>query len=237
MNRPTLAALSLMLLAAPLSAQMSGMKDHDPDKKVEGGGLPAGWSGRTDRANGKLEDVKFVPVGSGYHVISGPAAIYWQPARRVTGPFTASATISQTMAPSHPEAYGIFFMGNKLDTPEQSYAYLIVRGDGKVMVRHRAGTELHTIMDWTDNAAVHKADASGKATNTLTVDASRPDSLRLSVNGTQVAAIPGAHIGNTDGFVGLRVNHNLDVHVSNFTVTPKASASKSAAAQKQKERT
>jgi hypothetical protein len=49
--------------------------------------------------------------------------------------------------------------------------------------------------------------------------------LRLSVNGTQVAAIPGAHIGNTDGYVGLRVNHNLDVHVSDFTVTPKASAS------------
>ena len=68
-------------------------------------------------------------------------------------------------------------------------------------------------MDWTDNAAVHKQDANGKATNTVSVDASKPDSVRLSVNGTQVAALPGAHVGSTDGFVGLRVNHNLDVHV------------------------
>jgi hypothetical protein len=218
-------ALSLLLLAAaPLSAQMAGMKDHDPDKKVEGGALPAGWAGRPD-GNAKITDAKFVAMGTGYHVTSGPAAIYWKPASRVTGPFTASATITQTKAPSHPEAYGIFFMGNKLDTPEQSYAYLIVRGNGEFMIKHRAGAELHTIMNWTPSAAVHKADASGKATNTVSVDASRPDSVRLGVNGTQVAAIAGPHIGSTDGFVGLRVNHNLDVHVSDFTVTPKASAS------------
>jgi hypothetical protein len=226
MLRRSCTALSLLLLAAAsLSAQMTGMKDHDPDKKVDGGALPAGWAGRTDRDNAKLADAKFVATGADYRITSGPAAIYWQSASRVTGPFTASATITQTKAPAHPEAYGIFFMGNKLDTPEQTYAYLIVRGDGKFMIKHRAGAELHTIMDWTESPAVHKADAAGKATNTVGVDASRSDSLRLSVNGTQVAAIPGPHIGNTDGYVGLRVNHNLDVQVSNFTVTPKASAS------------
>jgi hypothetical protein len=233
MIRHSFTALSLLLLAAtPLSAQMAGMKDHDPDKKADGGALPAGWAGRTDRANTKLEDAKFVTMGSGYHVTSGPAAIYWKPASRVTGPFTATATMSQTKTPAHPEAYGIFFMGNKLDTPEQSYAYLIVRGDGKLMVKHRAGTELHTILDWTESAAVHKADASGKATNTLAVDASKPDSVRLSVNGTQVAALPGSHVGSTDGYVGLRVNHNLDVHVSDFTITPKASAALTTPAKK-----
>jgi hypothetical protein len=36
--------------------------------------------------------------------------------------------------------------------------------------------------------------------------------------------MPGAHVGSTDGAVGLRINHNLDVHVSEFTVTPKRSA-------------
>jgi hypothetical protein len=235
MIRRSVTTLSVLLLAAaPLSAQMAGMKDHDPDKKADGGALPAGWAGRTDRANTKLEDAKFVVMGSGYHVTSGPAAIYWKPASRVTGPFTATATMSQTKAPAHPEAYGIFFMGNKLDTPEQSYAYLIVRGDGKLMVKHRAGAELHTILDWTESAAVHKADASGKATNTLSVDASKPDSVRLSVNGTQVAALPGGHVGSTDGYVGLRVNHNLDVHVSEFTITSKASAALTKPAEKVK---
>jgi hypothetical protein len=157
-------------------------------------------------------------MGAGYHVTSGPAAIYWNTGRTTAGPFKASATFTQMKAPAHPEAYGVFFMGKKLDTPEQDYAYFLVRGDGKVMVKHRAGADVHTILDWTENAAVHKQDAAGKATNTLSVDASRPDSVRLLVNGTQVVALPGAHLGSTDGLVGLRVNHNLDVHISDFTV-------------------
>jgi hypothetical protein len=85
-------------------------------------------------------------------------------------------------------------------------------------LKHRAGKEVHTIMDWTDNAAVRKQDASGKASNTLTVDASGADSVRLLVNGKQVTALGKAGIGG-DGAVGLRVNHNLDVQVPSFTVT------------------
>jgi hypothetical protein len=222
MTRRSFTALSLLVLAAtPLTAQM---KHDDPDKKAQGGELPAGWTGRTDRENTKLADAKFVTMGTGYHVTSGPAAIYWKEANTVSGPFTASATFTQTKAPTHPEAYGLFFMGKNLLTPNQNYAYLLVRGDGKVMVKHRAGKDVHTIMDWTENAAVNKQDANGKATNMLGVDASRPDSVRLLVNGTQVAAMPGSHVGSTDGVVGLRVNHNLDVHVADFAVTPKTGA-------------
>jgi hypothetical protein len=217
MIRRSLTSLSLLVLAAaPLSAQMAGM-DKDPTHKVASAPLPAGWTGRTDRATDKLSDARFVAMGPGYHVTSGPAAIYWNAANTVTGPFVATTTMTQTKAPMHPEAYGIFYGGNKLDTPDQTYAYLIVRGDGKVMVKHRAGAQTHTILPWTDNAAVHKADAAGKATNTLSVDASKPDSVRLLVNGTQVAALP----GKGDGVVGMRVNHNLDVHVGDFTVTKK----------------
>ena len=219
MIRRSFTALSLLVLAAaPLAAQM---KDNDPDKKAAGGDLPAGWTGRTDRENAKLADAKFVTMGTGYHVTSGPAAIYWKDANNVSGPFTASATFTQTKAPAHPEAYGIFLMGKNLVTPQQDYAYMLVRGDGKVMVKHRAGKDVHTIIDWTENAAVNKQDANGKATNTLSVDASKPDSVRLLVNGKPVAAMPGSHMGSTDGYVGLRVNHNLDVHVADFTITPK----------------
>lgn len=219
MMRRSFTALSLLALAAaPLAAQM---KDSDPDKKAQGGDLPAGWMGRTDRDDTRLADAKFVTMGSGFHVTSGPAAIYWKPTNMVTGPFTATATFTQTKAPTHPEAYGIFFMGKSLASPQQDYAYMLVRGDGKVMVKHRAGKDVHTILDWTENAAVRKQDAEGKATNTLMVDASKPDSVRLSVNGAQIAAMPGAHMGKTDGFVGLRVNHNLDVHIAEFTISPK----------------
>lgn len=223
MLRRSYTALSLLLLAVPpLAAQV---KDHDPDVKADGGALPAGWSGRTDNPGARLADARFVTMGTGYHVTSGPAAIYWQNTGRVVGPFTATATFTQMKAPTHPEAYGIFFMGKELRGPGQNYAYLIVRGDGKVMVKHRAGKDVHTIVDWTENAAVNKQDAAGKATNTLTVDASKPDSVRLMVNGHEVAALPGAHLGSTDGVVGLRVNHNLDVHISDFRITRMKGAS------------
>jgi hypothetical protein len=177
--------------------------------------------GRTDRPTAKIEDAKFVTMGPGFHVTSGPAAIYWRDANATSGPFTASATFTQTKAPAHPEAYGIIFMGKSLEAADQSYAYFLVRGDGKVMVKHRAASEVHTILDWTDNASVHKQDADGKATNTLTVDATNADSVRLMVNGAQVAALPMSHLGSTNGIVGLRVNHNLDVHIAGFSVTPK----------------
>jgi hypothetical protein len=219
MIRRSFVALSLLALAAsPLRAQT---KEKDPDQKVTGGSLPSGWTGSTDRENAQLSDAKFVAAGAGYHVTSGPAAIYWRNTDNVTGPFVASATFTQLKAPAHPEAYGLVFMGKRLASPQQDYAYVLVRGDGKVMVKHRAGNDVHTIIDWTANAAVKKQDASGKATNTLTVDASRTDSVRMLVNGAPIAAIPIAHLGNANGFVGLRVNHNLDVQVDRFTITPK----------------
>ena len=219
MIRRSLTTLSLLALAAaPLAAQGAAA---DPTHKVAGGALPAGWMGRTDRPADKLSDAKFVAMGSGFHATSGPAAIYWNPKTTVAGPFTASTTMTQTKAPMHPEAYGIFFMGKDLDSPQQNYAYFLVRGDGKYMVNHRAGADVHKIVPWTDSPAVNKADANGKATNKLTVDATKPDSVRLLVNDKQVAALPMNHLGKTDGIVGVRVNHNLDVHIGDLTVTPK----------------
>jgi hypothetical protein len=218
MIRRSLTTLSLLALAAaPLAAQGA----NDPTHKVEGGALPAGWMGRTDKPTDKLTDAKFVAMGSGFHATSGPAAIYWNPKNVTSAAFTASTTVTQTKAPTHPEAYGIFFMGKDLDTPQQNYAYFLVRGDGKYMVNHRAGADIHKIIPWTDSPAVNKADANGKATNKLTVDASKADSVRLLVNDKQVAALPMSHLGKTDGLVGLRVNHNLDVHNGDLTIAPK----------------
>ena len=220
--------IALLLAAAPLAAQgtdkpaptMAKM-DMDPTHKVMSDGkLPAGWQARFDHADAKTTDVKFVAMGDGYHVTSGPAAIYWTPANAVNGDFTASVTFTQTKAPMHPEAYGIFWGGKELSGASQNYAYFLVRGDGKFTVKHRANdTDIHNIQPWTDAAAIVKQDANGKATNTLTVRAAA-DSVRLFVNGTQVSALPRDHMKTVDGAVGLRVNHNLDVHVSNFTVTP-----------------
>jgi hypothetical protein len=46
------------------------------------------------------------------------------------------------------------------------------------------------------------------------------DSVRLDANGTQLLALPRVPGLKTDGIVGLRVNHQLDVHVDGLKVTP-----------------
>ena len=65
---------------------------------------------------------------------------------------------------------------------------------------------------------MNKQDAAGKATNTLTVEAVG-DKVRMLVNGEEVKSWERSY-WNADGHVGLRINHNLDVHVSDYKVEP-----------------
>lgn len=206
----TLAATAL--LALPAAAQ------DDPDKKVEGGGtLPPGWSARLDRPTASIADVKFVPMGNGLHVTTGPWVILWKEADRVTGNYHVVATFVRTKAPPHPEAYGLFIAGNDLNGEGQSYTYLLVRGDGKVLVKKRTGATTSNIMQgWTDHEAAAKADAAGKATDKLEILVSG-DKVTFSVNGKPVHSMD-APAGSLDGIAGLRINHNLDIHIDGFGV-------------------
>jgi hypothetical protein len=222
----TLAAAALVALGATSVAAQSS----DPDKLVSEGGVKvAGWTGRLDprpAAQGrKLTDAKFVSMGSGIHVTAGPAAIYWNPANSVEGGnYTVQATFNQTKASTHPEAYGLFLGGQNLDAPNQSYLYFVVRQDGKYLINHRADdSTVHKIVDWTAHDAVKAMDANGKASNALSIVVGA-DALSFRVNGTEVHSIPratidagGQHSG-TKGIAGIRVNHNLDVHIDGFGV-------------------
>jgi hypothetical protein len=203
----------------------------DPDKVVAGGGISAaGWMGRVDpqaaAAGRTINEAKFVTMGTGFHVTAGPAAIYWNPATTASGNYTATATFSQGKPSAHPEGYGLLLAGHNLDQPTESYVYFLVRQDGKFLINHRADDKtVHKLVDWTANPAVHALDASGKAVNTLSVVVGST-TVSFRVNGTEVQSLPratldsgGDHSGST-GIVGLRVNHNLDVHVSDFGVTP-----------------
>lgn len=188
----------------------------DPDKAVAGGGtLPAGWNVRTER-NAALDNVKFVTMGTGMHVTLGPAAIFWRAADTASGNYHTVASFRQTKAPAHPEAYGLLVGGKNLADSTQSYTYFIVRthGDtGEYSIRRRAGytTRPTAVVEWTANAAVHGADAQGQATNELSVQV-QGDQVTFMVNGTTVYTAKAADV-DARGIVGLRVNHNLDVHV------------------------
>jgi len=211
--RKTILTAALVAFASPLWAQATQQaKDNDPTHKVAGGISVAGWQGRIDpqaeRRGMKLDDAKFSSMGSGLHITSGPAAIYWNPKDMARGSYTVSASFTQTKAPMHPEAYGLFIGGSDLKDSTQSYVYFLTRGDGKYLINHRADTE-----------ATNKQDAAGKSTNELAIRVSA-DSVNFLANGKLVKGFSKAemHGFSADGQTGIRVNHNLDVHVDKFQV-------------------
>ena len=212
MKRLILAFAVAGVVAMPLVAQHQA----DPDHKVAGGGtLPSGWKGRAD-GTATLDGVKAMAMGGGVHFTSGPAGIYYRPADTASGAYEARATFTQLVPAAHPEAYGLIIGGSDLEGAGQKYTYFLIRQDGKFMIKRRAGESTPTIADWTDNAAIKKADSSGKMSNTLSVDVAK-DKVRFLVNGTEVSAAPAAQV-DTAGIAGLRINHNLNVHVEGFTV-------------------
>jgi hypothetical protein len=69
---------------------------------------------------------------------------------------------------------------------------------------------------WTPHPAVKKGDAQGKTTNLLEIDAKQnPSKIEFKVNGQTVHSADAKSM-DVKGIVGLRVNHNLDLHVEGF---------------------
>ena len=225
--RSTLVLFALVAVTSPLSGQAAqAAKDKDPTVNVQGSAqLPSGWKLRFDGKGAKQEDVKFITMGQGYHFTSGPAAIYYNPKDVMTGAYSVTASLTQTKAPTHPEAYGVFVGGHNLQDSTQQYLYFLTRGDGKILINHRAGSEVHKLVDWAATDATKPQDATGKATNELSIDV-KSDSVLFLANGKVVKGFAKSemHGFNTDGQAGLRVNHNLDVHVGSFQA--KATAKK-----------
>jgi len=214
----TLAALAA---ASPLAAQDHSHHHHQhaAHADAQAGTLPQGWQARFDRANASMANVTFVEVDGGHHVTLGPSGIFYNPEHTASGQFHARATFTQSKPTPHPEGYGLLVGGQQLDGPGQDYLYFLVRQDGRFLIKHRAGSETHTLKDWTEHAAVARVADGSAATNTLAVE-TLPRHTRFLVNGQEVARLDNHPQLNTSGVVGLRVNHNLELHVANFEVQP-----------------
>lgn len=209
--------VGLALLSAPLTAQSAGSDKEDPDKPVQGGGsLPAGWSARPDRA-GQAGNIKFVTMEPGYHLTLGPATILYRQKDNAKGPFHTLAKFSQMKKLKHSEGYGLFMAGQSLAGKDQKYTYFLVRDDGSYLIKRRDGENTSEVSKgWTKHPAVKKSDAEGKATNLLEIDAKQnPNKIDFKVNGQTVHTSPATDM-SIKGIVGLRVNHNLDVHIQDF---------------------
>ena len=207
--RVLLASLTLALAAAPLQAQQA--RNSDPDNLVKpAGNMPAGWQARTDR-NAPVSGLSFVAMGRGFHATMGPAAVLYNPANAKSGNYKVAYTFRQTKAPAHPEAYGLVLGGSGLAGPNQAYSYFLIRGTGEYFIATRKGEQRTIIQNWIANPAIKKQDASGVASNVVGAEV-RGNEVIFPVNGTEIARRPKNEI-LTDGIVGFRVNHNLDVHI------------------------
>lgn len=234
MRRTTLAPLMLAItFATPAFAQSAGGATHDPTNKIVGSGhLPGGWTMRFDPVIARpgrptpptpaATDVSFTTAGSGFHITSGPAAIYYRTADAPSGEYSVSATFAQAKSMQH-EAYGLFIGGASLQDSTQAYTYFVIRPmDGGILINHRDGNARpKQIVPWTPDPAVVKEDATdGHATNTLTIHVAK-DSVHFLANGKLVRALAKADLGgSTNGVAGMRVNHNLDLQITNYKVGP-----------------
>lgn len=209
-------ALMLLVNAQLMDAQSSGSA-KDPDRPVQGGGaLPAGWSARPD-GGADVKGVKFVTMEPGYHLTLGPATILYRQTDQANGPFHTLATFHQMKKLKHSEGYGLFLGGQALAGKDQKYTYFLVRDDGSYLIKRRDGEKTTDLSKgWTPHPAVKKGDASGKATNLLEIDAKQdPSKVDFKVNG-QTVHTANAKDMSTKGIVGIRVNHNLDLHIEGF---------------------
>jgi hypothetical protein len=203
------AALAVLVLVAvvPLLAQ-----------------VPKGWMLRIDRSTEASDPdapgaIKMVPTGSGFHVSTPQAAVFWNSANTASGNYTLKGTFTLNKSTGFLEYYGLIFGGSNLGGAGQEYLYFVITDDGTWLVKRRTGRSAQEVSEKTSSPAVKKPDAKGSCTNTLEVRV-MADKIDFVVNGTVVKSLPktGA-AAKTDGIYGLRINHHLDVQVDGLGVS------------------
>lgn len=221
-----------LTLALALGASAAGAQDAS--RAVADGGISVtGWTGKVDtreaRAGQTVQNAKFVTMGDGFHVTTGPAITYWNPANTATGDYTVKATFREPkyMAlNNHPHPYGVVVGGNDMGTDGASYLYCATYGNGTFIVRG-FGPEPFQVNGrrGEQNAAVRKAANPGDAVTQEIAVSVRGDNVECAVNGTVVGTYPkSAIVGpgklkSTDGVYGLRFGHNTEAHVAGFSVS------------------
>jgi hypothetical protein len=220
---------SLWLLAAPaLEAQ------DDASRVVAGGDISVPqWTGKIDageeRAGHTLNDAKLTKNGDTFHVVTGPAVAYWNPANKATGDYTLKATFTEPKYMNlnpHPHPYGVFIAGNEMGTAAQSYLYCAAYGNGRFIVRgFGPGPFQMNGFLGEANPAVHKAPAIGQPVTQEIALSVKGDRVECSINGTAVASynkaalVMAGKLKSTDGIYGLRFAHNTEVNVTGLSVS------------------
>jgi hypothetical protein len=192
-----------------------------------------GWQGKVDAREEKggktVKDAMFMKEGSGFHIKTGPAITYWNPANKASGNYTVKATFKEPAfmgLNSHAHPYGIVIAGNDLGTDNQSLLYCAPYGTGNFIVRGfgPAPFQLNG-QEGEPNAAVHKAAAKGEPVTQEVAMSVKGDQVTCSINGTTVATykksdlVAPGKLKSTDGVYGIRMAHNTEAIVTGFSMT------------------
>ena len=221
-----------LLLLLPFAFSLAALPLHaQPDpQKPEGKNLttPPMWVVRTDQGTpdvtvGSVQDsvdIYFVNMTPGWHITTGPAAIFYHPYSIADGLFRIQATFNLFDPGERHEAYGLFFAGRDLDTDEITYDYFLLRNSGEFLIKRRTGADTEIINNWTAHEAIAKygPESESSVENRLAI-VNGPNDVLFWVNNTMVARLPHTEV-NTQGTYGLRINHALNVHVSDLKAVP-----------------
>lgn len=229
-NFSRLAVVIALLIPTMAKSQSS----TEVSRAVKDGGISVpGWTAKVDaneeKAGQTINNAKFAKEGNGFHVTTGPAVTYWNPADKATGNYTVKATFTEAKymnLNSHPHPYGLMIAGSGLGTDQQSYLYCAAYGNGNFIVRG-FGPEPFQMNGRRGeaNPAVHKAAAQGEPVTQEIALSVKGDRVECSINGTVVAGydksalVATGKLKATDGIYGLRFAHNTDVVVTGFSMT------------------
>jgi hypothetical protein len=216
-----LAVLAFLVAAPLLSAQQPRTVKPAP---APAPGSTGGWTVRTDPGgmdHGDGAQVRVEVMKPGWHVTTGPAAIVFDSTMRGAGNWRLEATLHLFDPGARAEGFGVFFGGRDLNGSAPRYSYALVRRDGRALLKVREGATTRTVREWATHRSipVWRGGPAGTSLAYPLVIEATTDRVVMSIGGTQVLDAPRSELPS-DGVVGLRINHALNVHVEKLVVTP-----------------
>jgi len=222
-----------LVLAAGLLVALGGSaaaQQPETDRKIAGGGVTApGWKGKEDAGNRQgltVADSKFAAEGKGFHVVTGPPALYWSDSHTATGDYAVRATFTEAkQGYTHPHPYGVFIAGQALESGAPTALYCAAYRNGTYIVRgFSGGKRFDVVAKPAASDAVRKAASPDEQVVQEVGWNVRGDTLECVINGTAVwrgtkADVTGpGKLTTMDGVAGIRVSHNSDALVTGFEV-------------------
>ena len=218
-RRSTLLVLLLALVAAwPAGA---AAQQSAAEMKARHQTRPGGWEILTDRVGADTTEIYFARMEPGFHVSTGPAALFYDPDTSPSGTFRVDATVHLFGPEGSEGAYGVFVGGDDLLGSYQRYTAFLLRADGSFMIRRRISTSsTETLVPWTEHPAVTELVArdgeAGSVENALSVEVRSRD-VAFFVNGEELHRLDRGGLP-VEGVAGVRMGADVEVHFGEFSV-------------------